>query len=120
VEELPAIERIHRDFRSAGLDVLLVNSDIKARWPEVERFIQTKGITCDCYLKAPGPDTAFRSSMDPGYGADPFTLIFDRQGRKVATVADALRYEEWKEIVSAVLKDQPVPMTKPDVIRSFK
>jgi thiol-disulfide isomerase/thioredoxin len=119
VAELPHLQRIYQAYKSKGLSLVAISSDVQGRWADVERFVRKSGFTFDVYLKAPGSDTRFRAAVDPDYAADPFTVIFDRKGNKVATVADALSLEEWNQVVSAVLDGKPIPITKPDVIRSF-
>lgn len=119
VEELPHLERVHRAFRDRGLSVVGVNSDVESRRKDVEAFVPKMGLTFDNYLKAPGPDVRFRSEIDPDYSADPFTLIFDREGKKIATIADALSAQEWTAIAQALVDGKPIPITKPDVIRLF-
>lgn len=120
VEELPHLERIYQQFKDQGLKVLAINSDVQRRWPDVQKFIKEKGFTFDVALKAPGADTLFRKAIDPEYGADPFTVIYYRDGRKIYTIADALTLMEWKEITHAVLAGRPIPITREDVIRSYK
>ena len=120
VEELPYIEQIYREFKDRGLRVLAVNSDVQRRWPEAERFIKANGFTFDVVLKAPGADTQFRAAVDPEYGADPFTVIYNRQGKKIYTIADALTLTEWREVARAVVASRPISITKGDVIRSYE
>ncbi|NUN97594.1 MAG: TlpA family protein disulfide reductase [Candidatus Omnitrophica bacterium] len=119
VEELPHLEKIHRAFRDRGLSVVGVNTDVEARRKDVEAFVPKMGLTFDNYLKAPGPDVRFRTGIDPDYTADPFTLIFNREGKKIATIADALSLENWTAIAQALVDGKPIPITKPDVIRLF-
>ncbi len=120
VEELPHIDQIYREFKDRGLKVLAVNSDVQRRWPEVERFVKANGFTFDVVLKAPGADNRFRAAVDPDYGADPFTVIYNRQGKKVYTIADALTLTEWREVARAVVAGRPISITKGDVIRSYE
>lgn len=120
VEELPHIEQIYREFKDRGLRVLAINSDVQRRWPDVERFVKERGFTFTTLLKTPGADTQFRAAIDPEYGADPFTVIYNRQGKKIYTIADALTLTEWKEVAHAVVAGRPISITKEDVIRSFE
>lgn len=120
VEELPHLEKIYQQYKSQGLVIIALNSDTERRWPEVEKFVKDTKLSFPVYLKAPGSDTAFRKAVDPDYGADPFSVIFNRQGEKIITVADALSATEWNQLVQAVMLGKPVPITKPDVIRSLK
>ncbi len=119
VEELPAIEQIYREFKDRGLKVLTINSDVQRRWPEVERFVKEKGFTFDMVLKAPGADTPFHKALDPDYGADPFSVIYNREGKKICTITDALPLAEWKVVAQAVVTGKPIPITKEGVIRSY-
>ncbi len=120
IEELPYLEQISREFKDQGLKVLAINTDVQRRWPEVERFVNEKGFTFNVVLKAPGPDTKFRAAVDPEYGADPFTVIYNRQGKKIYTIADALTLTEWREAARAVVAGRPIPITKENVIRWYE
>jgi hypothetical protein len=120
VAELPYLEIIHQTFKAKGLNVVAVNSDVQRRWNEVEQFIKAKELTFEVWLKAPGSDTRFRQMIDPEYGADPFTAIYDRSGKKIYTIADALTLEEWNQVALALCEGKPIPITKPDVIRSLQ
>ncbi|MBK7495748.1 MAG: TlpA family protein disulfide reductase [Candidatus Omnitrophica bacterium] len=120
VEELPHLDKIYQQYKNRGLVIIGLNSDTERRWPEVEKFVSDSGLSFPVYLKAPGSDTEFRKAVDPEYGADPFSVIYNRQGAKIVTIADALTLDEWNQLVEAVLQDKPIPITKPDVIRSIK
>lgn len=120
VEELPHLDRMQQLYKDRGLQIVGVNSDVQARWGDVQAFVLKSGYSFDVYLKAPGPDAKFRSTIDPEYAADPFTLCFDKEGRKVATIADALTLEEWNQVILALLEGKPISITRPDVIRSYQ
>lgn len=122
VEELPHLNKLQREHAKKGLKVVTINTDVEGRQDEVKEFVEENGFEFDVYLRSPGPDTKFRQSIDPEYAADPYTLIFDKEGNRVASIADALPEEDWEEVADAVLNNRTFPInsiTDPDVVRLY-
>jgi len=119
VEELPHLNKLQTQFGRNGLKIVTINTDVEDRHEEVKEFVQKNGFDFDVYVRAPGPDTKFRRSIDPEYAADPYTLIFDKEGNRVATIADALPEETWEEVAHAVLNGKPFPITNPEIVRLY-
>ena len=119
IEELPHLNRISREYASKGLKVVAINTDVSDRHQEVKDFVAKNDFDFDVYLRAPGSDTKFRRSIDPDYAADPYTLIFDKDGNRVASIADALPGEAWENVARAVLSGKPFPITNPDIVRLY-
>jgi thiol-disulfide isomerase/thioredoxin len=116
IEEMPHLNEIHQELKGEGLAIAAINTDIEMRYSDVEKFVQKSDFGFDFYLRAPGPDTRFRQAIDSEYAADPFTIIFDRNGLAVAKIADALSKEDWKKILSAAVKGEPIPNVNPEVM----
>jgi thiol-disulfide isomerase/thioredoxin len=119
VEELPALDKILRDLQPQGLAIVALNTDVESRHGDVEKFVQEKGYSLEFCLRAPGPDTKFRQAIDADYSADPFSVLFDKDGRTLATIADALSEEEWRRILTAAVQGSPLPITQSEYVRYF-
>ncbi len=119
VEELPHLNKIQNQYQKEGLKIVAINTDVEGRHAEVKQFVEKNGFDFDVYLRAPGSDTKFRQSIDSEYAADPYTLIFDKEGNRVATIADALPEEAWNEVAQSVLTNKPFPITNPDIVRLY-
>jgi len=119
VAELPHLSRIQKIYGDKGLKVVAISSDPSSRHSEIAEFVRKEDYAFDVFLKKPGSDTKFRGAVDSEYGADPFTVIFDKQGRKLATVSDALNYDQWSKVVQAAVEGRPIPVTDPDIIRLY-
>ncbi|MCA9411863.1 MAG: TlpA family protein disulfide reductase [Candidatus Omnitrophica bacterium] len=122
VEELPHLDKLQRRLEKNGLKVVTINTDVEDRHEEVKEFVEKNGFGFDVYLRAPGSDIKFRQSIDPEYAADPYTLIFDKEGNRVATIADALPEATWEKVAKAVLNNEEFPMdtiTDPEVVRLY-
>lgn len=120
VAELPHLDEVARAYGPKGIDVVGFNTDIADQHGEVTEFFTKRDYRIELWLKAPGSDVAFRRSIDPDYAADPFTIVFDRQGNRIATIADALDHQEWIDLAEALINDRPIPITDPDIIRLIK
>lgn len=119
VEELPHLDKIQEDYKNRGLKVIAINTDVEDRHEEVRQFVAKNDFDFEVYLRAPGSDTKFRQSIDPEYAADPYTLIFDKEGNRVASIADALPEEGWEEVAMAVVQNKPFPITDPEIVRLY-
>lgn len=119
VEELPHLDKIQEDYKDRGLKVVALNTDVEDRHEEVRQFVAKNDFDFEVYLRAPGSDTKFRQSIDPEYAADPYTLIFDKEGNRVASIADALPEEGWEEVALAVVQNKPIPITDPEIVRLY-
>lgn len=119
VEELPHLNKIFKEKAEDGLAIAAISTDVESRHKEVEEFVAKQGYDFDVYLRAPGSDTQFRRAIDPDYSADPFTIVFDKQGVPVATIADALPESEWRKVIDAALAGEQIPITDPEVVRLF-
>jgi len=78
-EEMPILERVYRDYRTRGLEILAVNLDLGAEASvaaRVSAFMTALGLTFPALLDLSGDATrAYRIR------ALPVTLLIDRQGQ---------------------------------------
>ncbi len=76
VEEMPALERIHRNRAGSGVSVIGVNYRQKAK--RVERFIKENSITFPVALDSKG-----KTAKIYGVNALPHTVLVDKDGKVV-------------------------------------
>jgi len=119
VEEMPLLDKVLRELKSEGLAIAAVCTDTQSRTDDISRFIQQGNFTIDFYIRAPGPDTAFRRAVDPEYSADPFSILFDREGRAIATLGDALSEKDWRKLLTAAVKGERLPEIESEYVRYF-
>jgi thiol-disulfide isomerase/thioredoxin len=83
-EELPDLARLQRDLEGQGFRLILVSADFASRRSAAAAFLASQGVDSPTFAKAQG-DQEFIDGLDSRWtGALPATLLFDRQGRKVA------------------------------------
>ncbi len=93
-EDLPALVRLQRDLEGQGFRLILVSADFASRRPAAAAFLASQGVVSPTFAKAQG-DQEFIDGLDSRWtGALPATLLFDRQGRKVAFWEGKASYEE--------------------------
>lgn len=102
-EEFPLLSRLQLRHRSAGLSVLGVSTDFQKEKPAVEKFLgQQKPSFPNYRKKSGGDDQEFIEAVDSSWGGElPFSVLYDRSGRKVRVYSGALEIAAVeKEIVN--------------------
>jgi thiol-disulfide isomerase/thioredoxin len=85
VREFPELAALARSRRDVA--VLSVSIDEPEDRVALDAFVAERRPPFPVYAKAPGADEAFINAVDPGWsGAVPATVVFDRQGRRAATL----------------------------------
>jgi len=89
VAEFPAIVKVSRQDKGLGLRTIVVSADmLKDRHTKVEPFLARQGATFPAYLEKSADPEDFINAFDPVWQGDlPRTLIYDRRGRLVRTLA---------------------------------
>lgn len=83
IEEFPYIQRITRSFADRGVDLVFVSTDFDTERDAALEFLRAQGADLPSYIKS-GDDQDFINALYPEWsGAMPFTVIFDREGRRV-------------------------------------
>ncbi len=83
LEEMPAIEKLYRRYRSQGLTVLAVSLD-KGDSLKVKKFVDTNNLTFPILLDSEG----IAEKLYPSFTI-PFTYVIDKNGRIAARVDGA-------------------------------
>ena len=80
-EEFPDLMRLHREYGSRGLRLVLVSADFEDQAKQARRFLAQQGVDFRSFLKT-GNDMEFINGMDPRWtGALPATFVYDGGGR---------------------------------------
>jgi thiol-disulfide isomerase/thioredoxin len=80
--ELPGMEKIHRDFASRKVKVLLVSLDFPNQKKGLDKFLSDNHITAPVLLLNEPDANAWIDKVDPSWtGALPATLIFKGKDR---------------------------------------
>lgn len=83
LEEMPAIEKLYRRYRSQGLTVLAVSLD-KGDSAKVKNFVDTHNLTFPVLLDTEGVAEKLYPTL-----SIPFTYVIDKKGRIAARVDGA-------------------------------
>ena len=104
VEELPALERIGKDYDGTGLKVLLVSLDFPSQIESrLMPFIEKNNIHSEVLVLNDPDANEWIDRVDPGWsGSLPATLIYNRDTRIFHE--GTYTYEELKHIIEQKLK----------------
>ena len=104
-EEFPDLVRLHRAWSGKGLTVLGVSTDFAGQLPGVEKFLEQNRPPFPNYHKlSSGDDQDFINAVDPSWGGElPFSVLFDRQGRRVRVLSGKQSYADLEREVARLL-----------------
>jgi len=103
IEEMPGLIEVYRELKPKGLEICSVNTDPEGRFEAAAKLSDKLDLPWVRLYRKPGPDTKFRQAVDPEYGANPFALLFDPNGNKVRSIAEAYSKEEWINLLEPYL-----------------
>lgn len=108
VAEFPAVVRVSRQDRALGLRTIAVSADmLKDRHTKVEPFLAKQGAAFPAYVEKSSDPGDFISAFDPTWQGDlPRTLIYDRRGRLVRTLAGEQTAQSLAAAVAPYLKER--------------
>ncbi len=108
VAEFPAIVKISWQDRARGLRTIAVSADmLKDRHTKVEPFLAKQGAAFPAYVEKSGDPGDFINAFDPAWQGDlPRTLIYDRRGRLVRTLAGEQTAQSLAAAVAPYLKER--------------
>jgi len=105
VGELPAISKLYADYKGKGLAVVSASMDDPEDRHKVLTVLTLHHVELPVYMRRSGSVDAFFDPIDRKWtGAVPMTYLFDRKGKRIATIARDLTYEEWVARVKPLLK----------------
>ena len=105
-EEFPDLVRLEAAYRDKGLAVLGVSTDLGKDLSAVEKFLATHKPGFPNYHKAKGGDDQdFIDAVDPRWGGElPFTVLYDREGRKVQALSGKHSYADLEREIARLLR----------------
>ncbi|HPT26129.1 MAG TPA: TlpA disulfide reductase family protein [Bryobacteraceae bacterium] len=101
IEEMPALDRVGREYAARGAVVLGVAMDERG-WPVVSKFLAQRRPGYPILMGT--PEVAHKYG---GLKTLPHTVFIDRQGRIVATHSAALDLKQLRRVIEAMLAEQP-------------
>jgi thiol-disulfide isomerase/thioredoxin len=105
-EEYPDLVRLQRAYAERGLRVIGISTDFEKQLPAVETFLAKQRPPFPNYhRKSFADDQDFIEAVDPKWtGELPFSVLFDRDGRKVRGLAGKSSYADFEREVLAILR----------------
>jgi thiol-disulfide isomerase/thioredoxin len=105
-EEFPDLVRLQKAYGEKGLTVIGISTDFAKQLPAVETFLAKQRPSFPNYHKAAGgEDQVFIEAVDEKWGGElPFSVLFDRDGRKVRTLPGKNAYAAYEKEVTKLLR----------------
>ena len=105
-EEFPDLVRLQKAWADRGLSIIGVSTDFAKQLPAVETFLARQRPPFPNYhKKGGGDDQDFIQAVDPSWSGElPFSVLFDRQGRKVRVLSGRSSYADFEREVLKVLR----------------
>lgn len=106
VAELPHFEQLHKNYESKGVKVLLVSNDFVNEFDtRLKPFVLNKKLQCEVIgLNEPDPNQWLDKVEAKWSGAIPFTIIYDKNGKKASSHNGQMNYEELEKMLLKTLK----------------
>ncbi len=105
VKEMPDLFKLKQEYESKGMRLILISiNDLEELESRVYPFLIEKQVGFETFIRTPGDDQKFINSIDETWsGAIPFTIIFDRAGKKRFVEFGKHTYEEFERAVKPLL-----------------
>lgn len=105
-EEFPDLVRLHGAYAGKGLSVLGISTDLASQRAAVEKFLAVNRPAFPNYRKkSGGDDQDFINVVDPSWGGElPFSLLYDREGRRVRVLSGKQTYADFEREVVKLLR----------------
>jgi thiol-disulfide isomerase/thioredoxin len=105
-EEYPDLVKLQKAYGEKGLRVIGISTDFDKQLPAVETFLAKQRPPFPNYhRKSGGDDQDFIEAVDSKWtGELPFSVLFDRDGRKVRVLAGKSSYADFESEVRAILR----------------
>ena len=83
-KEMPALVALHSQYAARGFQLATVTADEPEQEPQARSFLDQNKVPSPAYVKRAKDDDKFINAIDPKWsGALPFTLLYDRTGKRV-------------------------------------
>jgi thiol-disulfide isomerase/thioredoxin len=104
-EEFPDLARLQHAYGDKGLAVVGISTDFSSQMPAVEKFLSAQNPPFPNYhKKSGGDDQPFIEAVDPSWGGElPFSVLYDRSGRKTRTLSGKHGYADYEKEIRALL-----------------
>ncbi|HKD11186.1 MAG TPA: TlpA disulfide reductase family protein [Thermoanaerobaculia bacterium] len=105
-EEFPDLTRLQNALGPRGLRVVGVSTDLASALPGVHKFLaDQKPAFPNYHKKSGGDDQDFIEAVDKGWGGElPFSVLYDRGGRKVKTLSGKHTFAEYEKEILALIR----------------
>jgi thiol-disulfide isomerase/thioredoxin len=105
-EEFPDLSRLQKAYGEQGLSVIGISTDFASQAKKVEMFLeQQKPAFPNYHKKSGGDDQPFIEGVDRSWGGElPFSVLYDREGRKAKTLSGKHGYAEYEKEIRALLE----------------
>ncbi len=105
-EEFPDLVRLEKAYRSRGLSVVGVSTDLAKDLPAVEKMLTSARPDFRNYRKkSGGDDQDFIESVDAKWGGElPFSVLYGRDGKKARVLSGKQSYADFEKAVAGLLK----------------
>lgn len=104
-EEFPDLGRLQTAYRERGFAVIGISTDFASQRPAVEKFLADLKPPFSNYVKKPGgDDQRFIDAVERSWGGElPFTVLYDRSGRKAKVLSGKHSYAEYEKEIRPLL-----------------
>lgn len=105
VAELPHFERMNEAYRDKNLKIILVSNDFTSEFEtRLTPFVRQKKMKCEVVGLNESDPNKWINEIDPEWsGSLPFTIVYDKNGKKVAVHNGSLNYDELEKMVKPYL-----------------
>ena len=105
-EEFPDLTRLQKTLGPRGLQVVGISTDLASAMPGVHKFLaDQKAAFPNYHKKTGGDDQDFIDAVDKAWGGElPFSVLYDRGGRKVKALSGKHTFAEYEKEILALLK----------------
>jgi thiol-disulfide isomerase/thioredoxin len=105
-QEYPDLVRLQNALGPRGLQIVGISTDFASALPAAEKFlVEQKPAFPNYHKKSGGDDQDFINAVDRGWGGElPFSVLYDRSGKKSKTLSGKHSYADYKREVLALLQ----------------
>lgn len=104
VEEFPALVKLQRRYASRGLSVVWVSQDSQRANAQVKSLLKSQRVSVPTLIAANAPDQFLsRFNGRPTVVALPVTYLYDKRGRRVASVSQPHTLAQFERMVVPLL-----------------
>jgi thiol-disulfide isomerase/thioredoxin len=107
-EEFPELSKLQKKHEAAGLQVIGVSTDFAKQQDAIRRFLSEQRPSFPNYRKKNGGDDQdFIEAVDSSWGGElPFSVLYDRSGRKVRVFSGSLPLASVEKEVRKLLESR--------------